>query len=132
MAGMGLGSFLSGAAQGMQAGQRFKNSVDKQQDADSSGAAIDAAAINQPIGFGGESCTRRQSLMESEAERGRQIEEDRQRNIEKHAPTTWPVAGSLSLRAWVSIRNGNVYLQCLLAQDLPLAAALPPVASLQV
>lgn len=82
MAGMGLGAFLSGAAQGMQAGQRFKDYREKQQDSGSSGAAIDAAALNQPIGFGGEDYAPGQRLMESEAERGRQIEEDRQRNIE--------------------------------------------------
>lgn len=82
MAGMGLGAFLSGAAQGMQQGQRFKEYRDKKQDGGSSGAAIDAAALNQPIGFSGENYVPGQRLMENEADRGRQIEEDRQRNIE--------------------------------------------------
>ena len=86
MAGMGLGSFLSGAAAGMQAGQRFQDFRDRRAgtptgDA-STGQAIQIAGDNQPLNFSGEGYAPGQRLMESAADAGRQIREEQQRNLE--------------------------------------------------
>ena len=86
MAGMGLGSFLSGAAAGMQAGQRFQDFRDRRAgtptgDA-STGQAIQIAGDNQPLNFSGEGYAPGQRLMESTADAGRQIREEQQRNLE--------------------------------------------------
>lgn len=83
MAGMGLGSFLSGASQGMEAGMRMKaarKGTDQGGDGQA-GTAIQAAAQNQALGFGGEDYTPGQKLLDSETERARQIEQQRQDSI---------------------------------------------------
>ena len=86
MAGMGLGSFLSGAAAGMQAGQRFQDFRNRRAgtpaDDTSTGQAIQVAGDNQPLNFSAEGYAPGQRLMESAADAGRQIREEQQRNLE--------------------------------------------------